>query len=381
MALLTAKQIANEALVQLMINLAASSVFYRGLEPEIAGTPRNGGTISIRRPAVFEAQEFTTDIVEQEADEGEVEMTIEHLFDITVPITAKQLTFSLTDFSSQIVSGAMIAIAEKFERYILSKGVQIWNTIGTVGTAVDSLPKLMQNVAYLSHWKVPGANRIGIVSPFQAADLKGTETLVRADARADQGVALREAMLGRTAGLNWFESQATFKHVAGTISNGTGKLAKVNGTPAVGALVMNIDETTLTGTVVAGDVFTIAGVVDDEGKPYWHRVTAGATAASNAIAGLAFEPALKVAPADNAVITFVGTHKIGIVGHPNGLAWACIPPALPMGNERAAVASYNGFGVRVVIGYDQRKKKDLISFDTFAAAKVIQPELLSRWIS
>lgn len=381
MALLTAKQIANEALVQLMINLAASSVFYRGLEPEIAGTPKTGGTISVRRPAVFEAQEFETDIVEQEANEGEVEMTIEHLFDVSVPITAKQLTFSLNSFSEQIVSGAMIAIAEKFERYILSKGEQLWHTIGTVGVPVDSLPELMQNLAYLSHWKIPGANRIGIVSPFQAADLKGTESLVRADARGDQGQAIREATLGRTGGVNWYESQATYKHVAGTLSNGTGKFAKVNGTPTVGATVMNIDDTTLTGTLVEGDVFTIGGVVDDEGKSHWHRVTADKTAAANAITGLTFEPPLAVAPADNAVITVVPTHKIGIVGHPSGLAWACIPPALPMGNERAAVASFNGFGIRVVIGYDQRKKKDIVSFDTFAAAKVIDPRLLARWIS
>lgn len=383
MALLTATAIANEALVQLMINLAATSVFYRGFEPVIATTPRTGGTIGIRRPAVFTAQNFsdTNAIVEQSADEGEVELTIEEHFDVSVPITARDLTFTLVDFSAQIVGPAMRAIAEAFERYILSKGEGVYNTIGSVGSPVNSLAQLQANVANLTNWLVPMSGRVGIISPFQAADLKGVSDLVRADARGDQGQAIRDALLGRTAGVDWYESQATYKHVSGTLSNGTIMGAKV-GAMAKGATVMALSDTVLTGTLVYGDVFTIAGCIDDEGRSYHFMVTDTLdTAATNAIAAVNFKPALPVAVAANAYATFQPTHKIGLVGHPHGLAWACVPPALPMGTPKAAVASFNGLGIRVVMGYNQTAKKDVISFDTFGAAAVIQPELLARWIS
>lgn len=378
MALLTAKAIANESLVQLMINLAATSVFYRGLEPELAGTPRTGGTIAIRRPAVFTAQEFETDIVEQSADEGSVDLTIEKMFDVSVPITSKELTFSLVDFTTQIITPAMISIAEKFERYILSKTVQVAQVVGQVSNPIDTLPELMNVGATLTNWKIPLANRVGVIGPFQAASIKGNADLIRADARADQGVGIREAYLGRTAGINWFESQATYKHVAGTLSNGSAKTAKANAT-AQGATTMTLTDTTLTGTVVAGDVFSIAGMVDEEGIPFYSRVTTAATASGNSIA-ITFEPALPAAVSLNAVVTFLPTHKAGLVGNPNGLAWACVPPALPMGTEKSAVATYKGLGIRVTMGYNQQKKKDVISFDTFAAASVIDPRLLARYL-
>ena len=85
----------------------------------------------------------------------------------------------------------------------------------------------------------------------------------------------------------------------GTLSNGTGMLAKVNdATYTVGDFTVDIDDTSLTGTVVAGDIFTVAGDAQQ------YVVTAGATASGNAIAGMAFTPASKVAWADDAVITF-----------------------------------------------------------------------------
>lgn len=379
MALLTAKAIANEALVQLMINMAASSMFYRGLEPQLAGDPKTGGTISIRRPAAFVAQEFETDIVEQDANESEVEMKIEKHFDVSIPITSKDLTFSLSDFSGQIVAGAMKTIAEKFEVYIMSKASEITHVVGAPGNPIDTLPELMTASAWMSQWLIPLGGRVGIISPIQAAGLKSTESLVRADARADQGVALREAQLGRTGGIDFYESQAVYRHVAGTLSNGTNQTAKAPATGA-GATAMVATDTILTGTVVPGDIFTIAGMADDEGVPYHFRVSVAATAAGNTI-GLQFSPALPKPVLANAVITLMGTHKAGIAGNPNGLAWACIPPAAPMGTDKVAVATYRGLGIRVVMGYDQRKKKDIISFDTFAAAKVIQPELMTRWVS
>lgn len=378
MALLTAKAIANEALVQLMINLAATSVFYRGLEPQLAGEPRTGGTISVRRPATFVTQEFETDIVEQSADEGSVDLTIEKLFDISVPITAKELTFSLVDFSNQIVGPAMLSIAEAFERYILSKTIEIYNVIGDPANPIDTLPELMQVGAKLSNWKIPLANRFGIISPFQAANLKGNADLIRADARDDQGQGIREAYLGRTGGLNWYESQATYKQIAGTISNGTIRGGKAAAT-SLGATAMTITDTTLTGTVKKGDIFTVASMVDDEGIPFYSRITADATASGNSIA-ITFEPPLPQGVALNAVVTFLPTHKAGVVGNPNGLAWACVPPVAPMGTDKSAIAQYKGLGIRVTMGYDQRKKKDIISFDTFAAAKVIDQRLLARYV-
>jgi hypothetical protein len=228
--------------------------------------------------------------------------------------------------------------------------------------------------------KIPLANRMGMVDPFLASDLRSTGDLVRADSLGDGGRAMMDAYLGRKAGIDWLESEALPIHTAGTISNGTIKAGSVTTNQTAGAVSMALNSATLTGTVKVGDLFTIAGVVNSRGVPLGFRVTNAATAAANSIT-VAFSPALPVNVPSTTVVTFVGDHPVSILGDRRGLAYACVAPEPPLGGAfPSATVNYRGLGIRLVFGYDMSLKKNIVSFDTMVGAAVIQPELLFRGV-
>lgn len=65
----------------------------------------------------------------------------------------------------------------------------------------------------------------------------------------------------------------------------------------------------------------------------------------------------------------------GIAFHKNAFALVTRPLALPMGNSNASIISYDGFGLRVVYGYDQEKKTDIISIDMLCGVKTLNKDL------
>jgi len=72
-----------------------------------------------------------------------------------------------------------------------------------------------------------------------------------------------------------------------------------------------------------------------------------------------------------------GTEDDGIVFHKNALALVTRPLELPQGAANASVANYDGFGIRVVYGYDMQTKTDTVSLDMLCGVKALYPELVS----
>lgn len=377
---ITPNAVARMALMSLRSNTVAASLVHRDLEQEFTAAKR-GDTVKIRRPAIFDAKEFSSTVTDQEVEEGSVDLVLEKHYDVTVPVTSKDMTLKLENFTQQIVVPAMEAMAEKIDAYIYSQYTSIYYQIGTAGDPPDSLADAANVNAVLMSMRVRNGRRAALINPKAQQDLLSVPDLVRADAKGDAGTALRDAELGRILGVDYYGVHQIQKHTAGTLSDGSGRTAKVNNGAgyAAGVKVMAIDNTTLTGTVVVGDVFTITGVEFEDGTPKSFVVTAGATAASNAIASLAFEPALPVAVADNTVLTFTATHYANIAGDLRGIALAVVPLELPIaGAAPAAVESFEGLGIRVVFDYNSTTKKNYVSFDCLAGAEAIDPRILAR---
>lgn len=374
--------IAQESLVILEDSLAAVGAFYRDYEPEFTSGINLGDTIRIRRPPTFVTNEFdgVTPVTRQTIQESSVNLVIEKFFDTTVELDSKELSLDVRDFTEQVAAPAMKSIANKVEDYVISKYVGINQFFGSTAEKFNTLPNIAKISAYMAMAKIPLANRMGMVDPFLASDLRSTGDLVRADSLGDGGRAMQDAYLGRKAGIDWLESEALPLHIAGTISNGSLKTGKVTALTAVNATSFALNDTTLTGTVKVGDLFTIAGINGVRGTPITFRVTANATAAGNSIT-VAFFPALPSAVAANTVVTFVGDHPVSILGDRRGLAYACVAPEPPLGGSfPSATVNYRGLGIRLVFGYDMSLKKNIVSFDTMVGAAVIQPELLFRGV-
>ncbi len=242
----------------------------------------------------------------------------------------KKVNFALTDFEvsklsagtmSDEFSGAIDVLAGNIIRSVMANYTGIYQYAGTAGTtpfasstaSAASARKLlnisgapMENRAMILNFDAD-ANAIGL-SLFQQYLQKGdTETL-------------REGTIKRALGFDWAVDGYLPTFTGGTLSNGTSKAALINGAATVGVSTINIDSGTLTGTLVVGDLFTVAG----DSQQY--VVTGNKTASGNAISALAFRPPAKVAWADNAVITFVASHDVaGLALHRQALAFASKP--------------------------------------------------------
>jgi len=65
------------------------------------------------------------------------------------------------------------------------------------------------------------------------------------------------------------------------------------------------------------------------------------------------------------------TTEVGVGFHRTAFALVTRPLELPRGAQNAAVASYKGFGLRVVFDYDIDKKQDIVSVDCLYGTKTL----------
>jgi hypothetical protein len=79
-----------------------------------------------------------------------------------------------------------------------------------------------------------------------------------------------------------------------------------------------------------------------------------------------------VEPADDAPAVGAPTTEVGLAFHESAFAFASAPLALPNGAQ-AATISYKGLSIRVVYGYDQKYKQEVVSFDTLCGVKTLDP--------
>jgi len=78
------------------------------------------------------------------------------------------------------------------------------------------------------------------------------------------------------------------------------------------------------------------------------------------------QPASSPAPGDP-------TTEVNVAFHRTAVALVTRQLELPLGAANAYIANYKGFGIRVVIGYDQSKKKDIVSLDVLYGVKTLDP--------
>lgn len=367
--MLTPQMIAQEALLLLSETMITSQLVYRDYAREWQDGVKKGDTVSIRRPATFEAKEFQSEIVVQGIQEGSVDLTLEKHFDVSFAVTSKEWTLELDEFSDRVLRPAVLSIAQGVNSYVLSKYVDIYNVYD--GSFPDTLANLALATSILDENLVPMDGRWGVMSAAAKAKLLGIPEFTRADRRGDGGEALTRASMGEILNVNWYMDQMVPQHVAGTFADGS---PATDGAVAAGATTMDIDGGSGGETVKKGDVFTVTDA------PGYYVVTANGEADVNGdLEGMSFYPP---APAGgfgaSKALSFVGDHRPNLIAHPNALALVLAPLAIPRGTQNAFYMSDRGIGIRFVASYDQYTKTDVISLDVLAGSRAIQPELAMR---
>jgi len=362
--LLTPSVIAREALRNLYNATVMLPLVHTDYASEFANV---GDTVTVRKPALFAVNEFTTTTTIQDATETSVAVKMDKLPDVSFAVTAKDLSLSLDDFSTQFLQPAMEAHAQYVDGLLLSLYADVYNTTGTAGTTPSALSDITNVREKLARAAVPLTERRLVIDPSAENKFLQLPQTIEADKIGDNGTALREAAIGRKFGLDIVSGQNVKTHDNGTVAH-SGTFA-VNGAVAAGATTMAVDgSTTLTGQWKKGSVFTVAGVTGS------YVVTADVTAAANAMAAVAFAPAAPVGGfADNAVITRVSNHTANLGFHRTAFAFVTRPLAAPMGlpSTQSEVVNFNGLGLRVTYAYNWSKKQDEISVDMLCGVKTL----------
>lgn len=272
---LTPDIIAREALMVLRNNAVMANLVHRDYSGEfVAGV---GDTITIRKPATFEAKEYAGSITVQDANETGVPVKMDKHLDVSFAVTSKQLSMEIEDFSKQLLVPAMQAFADKVDQYLLGLKSEITNTVPATAAAQNDV---IDARAYLTKAAAPLTERRFVYGSDMETKLLKTDLFTSAEKVGDEGTALREASLGRKYGMDFYVDQ-------------------------------NAD-------------------------------TVG-------ISGMAF--------------------------HKNAFAFVTRPLAIPQGAAKAAIVDFDGFGLRVVQGYDLNTKTDTISIDMVCGVKTLNPAL------
>lgn len=356
---LTPQIVAKEALMVLQSNLVMADLVHRDYSDEFVGV---GDTVSIRKPAKFVAKNFTGQTMPQDITEGSVPVKLDRFRDVTVAVDAKQLSLDIADFSEQVITPAMQAIAQAVDEDLLCAALE---SAGYVKSGTQS-PTDLADIADLAKRmdlnKVPMQNRRLVLHPTHKYRYALTENLSNVSYAGDSQT-LRDALLGRIYTLDTYMDQNAPDSSAAAPGTATGY--KVTGTAGETAVSLS-GVTPATATVKKGDAFILGGRL--------YRFAADATASGGAIASVAIEEPLADA-ADAAQATPI-TAPVSLAFHRNGLALVTRQLALPMGAAQAGYASAGGLAVRVVYDYDSDHKTDKVSFDMIYGVQALDNAMI-----
>lgn len=363
-SLLSCKRIAREALPILKNNLVVPALFRTDYSKEYV---KQGDTIQVKKPAVFEAKDFTDEVVIQEINQDKVLVKMDKIADVSVEITSKEMALDPVTFTEDVLEPAMIAIAEKINREGLEMYKHIFRFLGTAGTTPSTIDAFADARVALNTAKAPLVNRYGVWDPFADGKFSVIPAILNAE-KSGSTQALREGAIGRVQGLDNYMSQQVATHTAGTFTAVATPL--VNGAVAKGATQITMDGGNGAQTLKAGDIFSIAG--------NQYVVTEDATAVSGAITAKVY-PAVVANIADNAPVVFpdktAGGHVANMVFNKNAFAFVTRPLEKVAGGQDCYVVSYNGLNIRVTYGYDMKTKKNMLSMDTLYGFAALYPSL------
>jgi hypothetical protein len=222
-ALITPSLIARVGLATLYNTTVLAGLVWRDFDESFTG--KQGDTITIRKPAVFAAQDFNraTGIVLQSINEGSIPLKLDHLADVSFPVTAEELTLNIDDFSARLLTPAMEAIVQKVDVAIGEAAVDAAKGPGGGGTAVMDAKAndvMIEAREKLTTNKLPATGRFAVLSPAGTSVALKDPLFVEADTSGSTD-ALREASIGRVFGIDTYESQ-TFGYGPGDVGKADG---------------------------------------------------------------------------------------------------------------------------------------------------------------
>lgn len=355
-----------------------------------------GNTLRIRQPIQYLTTTGATMATGTAADtlEQSTTLTVNSQRHVPMRFSSNELTMKLDDFSSRHIEPAMAVLAANIENDALSMIDDVSQTV-SAGTAV-SFAEIMQGRKKLMDSLAPSDNRTALLDTQANVDVVDALKGLFQDSSAIKKQ-YKEGMMGRTAGFDFYENTLLPTHAVGTATDETGT-PSIKGASQTGSTLIVDGTAGFTGTLKAGDVFTIAGVNSvhpetkgDTGQLQQFVVTADATGSGTTQINLSIAPAIVTSgeyqnvsgsPADNAALTFVGggseTFNQSLLFQKGFATFATADLVMPQGVDFASRQVYDGISMRIIRDYDIVKDRYLARLDVLYGYKVLRPQLATK---
>jgi hypothetical protein len=206
---ITPSIIAKVGLATLYDNLVFAGLVSRDYDSDFTG--KQGDTITIRKPAIFQANTYdrTAGIVVQDAVEHSMPVVLDTLVDVSFAVTSEDLLLNISDFSQQLLQPAMMALVLRVDRDLANAIAGAATGTGGGGTvsqgSADAASVFIGAREKLTRAKLPLQARTAVLSPEAVSSALSDDLFVQAQ-QAGSTSALREADVGRTFGIDNYES-------------------------------------------------------------------------------------------------------------------------------------------------------------------------------
>ena len=355
-----------------------------------------GSTLRIRLPD----RALVTDgaaLQVQDDNEQYTTLTVASQKHIGVNFTSAELTMQLDDFAERVLKPRISQLASSIDADVANAYKYIGNSVGTPGTTPATSLVLLQAQQKLNENAAVMNPRYATVNPAANAGLvEGMKGLFNPGATISNQ--FKNGMMG-TGVLGFDEinmSQSIKVHTCGTRDAAAATICAASVT-AEGTATLSLSQASVTTTIKAGDVFTIASVYavnpqtrETTGSLFQFVALADATGVSgtwtvtvapiySAAHALATVNAL---PLINAVVTFLGSasgqYAQNLVYHKDAITFATADLLLPQGVDMAARAVHNGISLRVVRQYDINNDRMPCRIDVLYGFSTIRPQMAAR---
>lgn len=409
---LAAKTYANTMLLLLKNELVMGRLVSGQFKNEV--TDENGLTVNIKRPPRFIVKDGAT-LAEQSIATGSTALAVNRYRNVHIGIGDLEYVQSWNQLMrNATMRSAASALAHDVDLYLHEQLQMFASHVGTAGTVIDTPQELLAAHTRLMEGAVPNSDLAGVVSFADSGAVRGT--LIGSNIDDVNKTALQRARLPIISEVNFYASQNLKSLTNGTRSAGAGA---VNGAAQNVNYVtvkdqdyqtINVDTLGAAATVKKGELFTIAGVfavnprsqqtleylrqfvvVEDAvadgagaiaGLKIWPPIVVAGTGGAEADTNTAFAT-VSAAPADNALLTFVGAANLAwltrAVFHKSAIQLVSARLATPMSDTSSfATDPETGISIRYWRGSDIATGKHIHRWDMIYGAKNIDPQLGTR---
>lgn len=391
--ILTPTQVTREALRILHQKLNVVGNINRSYDDSFAKEgAKIGDTLKIRLPNQYVVTNGAT-MVAQDTNESSVDLKVQTQKHVAMNFSSAELTLSLDDFSDRIIDPAMAVMAASIEGDVISYLYKkVYNQVNNQGAAATFKKVLEARKILVDNLAPPGLDCV--LNTLDNVDLVDALKGLFQDS-TQIAKQYRDGKIGRTAGFDFWENTLMPAHTRGTANAGYTTSTLVGALPIASTEVSSITIATGAGTLLKGDVFTIANVFRVHPELKTSTGVLQQFTVTTDLAGpgvLTFTPPIILAGAKQNVIipttsataalTVAGTggtaSGISLAFHRDFAAFVTADLIMPKGVDFSSRQVLDGISMRIVRQYDINNDKLPCRVDVLYGTEAIRPQLACR---